>query len=68
MGDGASLSTNSLFSANYDTTQRLASLGFSAGAEANIESIAQNIANGLACGFGGGSCIAFPINFTTNMP
>ena len=43
-------------------------IGFDAETTKNIENKAQEIANGLSCGFGGGSCMSFPINWAPLAP
>lgn len=43
-------------------------IGFDSQTVARIEEIASDIFNGLACGFGGGSCLSFPINWAPLAP
>jgi len=43
-------------------------IGFDAETTKNIENKAQEIADGLSCGFGGGSCMSFPINWAPLAP
>lgn len=43
-------------------------IGFDQQSASNIASKAQEIANGLSCGFGGGSCMSFPINWAPLAP
>lgn len=44
------------------------SLGFDPEMSKKIESKAQEFMDGLACGFGGGSCMSFPINWAPLAP
>ncbi|MBC7503535.1 VCBS repeat-containing protein [Candidatus Gracilibacteria bacterium] len=43
-------------------------IGFDESSVASIEDVIQNLANGLSCGFGGGSCMSFPINWAPLAP
>lgn len=43
-------------------------IGFNQDAVNRIEDMASEIFNGLACGFGGGSCLSFPINWAPLAP
>lgn len=43
-------------------------IGFDERSVAGIEEITQNLADGLACGFGGGSCMSFPMNWAPLAP
>lgn len=52
MGNGTALTTKPLLSANVNTSSQLLSLDFSPQAVADISNIAENLANGFACGFG----------------
>lgn len=44
------------------------SIGWNPETEANIEAMADEIFNGLSCGFGGGGCMSFPINWAPLAP
>lgn len=43
-------------------------IGFNEETVKNIENKAQEIADGLSCGFGDGSCMSFPINWAPLAP
>lgn len=43
-------------------------IGFDAETEKKVAEKAQEIADGLSCGFGGGSCMSFPINWAPLAP
>lgn len=50
------------------TGERTFTIGLDRETERNIEKKMQEIADGLSCGFGGGSCMSFPINWAPLAP
>lgn len=57
---------NSLIS--IDSSADSINIGINPSAMQEIETITQNLLDGLACGFGGGSCMSFPINWAPMAP
>lgn len=51
-----------------DPSGSVISIGLSPQAEKEIDSTLNNLADGLACGFGGGGCLATPINWAPLAP
>ena len=68
MGNNTSLTEKPLLSSSTDSSHRVLSLDFSPQAVSDISNIAENLANGFACGFGGGSCMSFPLNWAPLAP
>lgn len=70
IGDGTTLSSNSknLIHADIAGNGNVLDIGLSDQSISEISTIAQNLADGLSCGFGGGSCMSFPINWAPLAP
>ncbi len=61
-------STQPLLKASVNPSNNSIEIGFDSNATANIESMMQEFFDGLSCGFGGGSCMSFPINWAPLAP
>ena len=68
MWNQTSLSQGSLVQTTSDPSWSVISIWLSPQAEQEIESTIQNLADGLACGFGGGWCLSMPINWAPLAP
>lgn len=70
MGNGTNLSSDSrnLIHADIAGNGNILDIGLSDRSITEITDIAQNLADGLSCGFGGGSCMSFPLNWAPLAP
>lgn len=59
---------SSLLRANLDPNSQILDIGFDESTISNVQNQVQSILDGLACGFGGGSCMSFPINWAPLAP
>ncbi len=53
---------------DWDRSSLTANVGFDPDFSAKVEDFAQTLADGLSCGFGGGSCMSFPLNWAPLAP
>lgn len=60
--------TSSLAHANMNSEGNVIDIGLSSSSANEINTIAKNLADGLSCGFGGGSCMSFPVNWAPLAP
>lgn len=62
------LTDSKIVQANVSSDKRVLDIGLSPRATQDILTITENLANGLSCGFGGGSCMSFPMNWAPLAP
>ncbi len=66
--NSSSMTDSRIVQANVSSDKRVLDIGLSPQASRDIANIAENLANGLSCGFGGGGCMSFPMNWAPLAP
>lgn len=61
-------SGSNILNVNVNPTGQLTTIGFSPNVEKQMETVMQNLADGLSCGFGWGGCVSSPINWAPLAP
>lgn len=60
--------TSSLAHAQVNAGGNIVDIGLSSSSASEINTIAKNLADTMSCGFGGGSCMSFPVNWAPLAP
>lgn len=51
-----------------DPSNRIVDIGFDAQSAQALDTMTRNLVDGLNCGFGGGGCMSFPMNWAPLAP
>ncbi len=66
--NATSMTDTKIVQASVSADKRVLDIGLSPQASRDILAISENLANGLSCGFGGGGCMSFPMNWAPLAP